>query len=163
LIEPIYKSLGINNIQDEPYLDRLARNIAVKWACYVGVDECIQSTTGRIKEFIALDKTFDIDLQSVGFCAGMRHTEQDTFNDFLTKMLRSTDQVERNFMIAAMGCAQNSSLLNEFLTTSIAQTGVTYSNSERLRVVTAVSEGGIVGVRAIMNFLELYATQASQL
>jgi aminopeptidase N len=163
MVQPIFERLGVRNINNEPYFDRLARNIAMKWACYMGSEECLKLTSDRIKNYITTNIDFEADVRSTVFCNGMRQADEEVFMGLWNKMQSSTIQADRNLMITSLGCSQDPELLKVLLGTSIAETGVNYSNAERANILTAVIQGGVVGVDAVMEFLDVNFAKASQM
>jgi ERAP1-like C-terminal domain len=153
-VQPIFEKLGVRIVANEPYFDRLARNIAMKWACYVGSEECIKATNDRVKEFISTGQLFEADSRSTIMCNGLRQTNEEEFLIVWGKQQASIVAADRNLMITALGCAQNADLLKTLLGTTIATTGVNYIGTERGAVLTAVINGGIVGVETLIGFLD---------
>jgi aminopeptidase N len=161
MVQPIFEKLGVRNINNEPYFDRLARNVAIKWACYVGSEECLEATNARVKEFISTNVLFEADSRSTIMCNGLRQADETDFLAVWTKMQASAVAVDRNLMITALGCSQNVDLLKVLLGTCIVDADVNYSNAERGNILTAVIQGGIVGVEAVIEFLDINFAAAS--
>jgi aminopeptidase N len=153
-VQPIFEKLGVSNINNEPYLDRLSRTIAVRWACYVGSEECQTATTDRVKDYIATDRVFESDNRNTIFCAGMRGADETVFMGLWNKMQASTVPATRNMLIDAMACSQDVELLKVILGTLIAQTGVNYSAAEKTRIIAGIAGSGIIGTETVLAFID---------
>jgi aminopeptidase N len=153
-VTPIFEKLGVRNIDNEPYLDRLARNVAVRWACYMGSDECQEATTDRIREYIATEQRFEADNRNTIMCAGMRDAGYDEGFGLWLKMQASTVTSTRYEIIDALVCSQNNELLQQLMGTLIVSLGVNYSSTEKTRLISGIANSGIVGTMAVMEFIE---------
>lgn len=72
------------------------------------------------------------------------------------KMQASDDEHERSLIIRSLGCSDDFESLKDFLASSIARNGdVDYRSDERLEIFNSVLKSS-VGVRAAVDFLELY-------
>jgi aminopeptidase N len=152
-VTPIFNKLGVHNVEDEPLLDRLARNIAVQWACYVGLEDCQKAATRRIEEYIQTQLLFEPDNLRTTFCAGLRGASQELGMDLWELMQTTRVIATRNMLIDALACAHNKKLLNELLDT-IIRVGTTFTSAERNRLLSGIANNGVVGMQAVLQFLE---------
>jgi ERAP1-like C-terminal domain len=153
-VTPIFERLGVRNIDDEPYFDRLARNVAVRWACYVGSTECQEATTDRIREYVATEVQFEPDNRNVIMCAGLRAADYESGFGLWQKMQASTSTATRNQIIDALVCSQDNELLQQLMGTLIVTLGISYTNPERTRMISGIANNGIYGTMAVMQFIE---------
>jgi aminopeptidase N len=137
----------------------LARNVAIGWACYVGSPECLEATNNRLKEVISTGQVLEADLRYAVLCNGLRQADESDYLAIWIIMTSNTQQADRNMMIDALGCSQNPDLLRTFLESTILVVDVNYSVAERIRILNSVVQGGIVGVRAVLRFLDLNLMQ----
>lgn len=144
-----FNKLGVNVTKDDTNFDIHARNIAIDWACKSGLEACTKQTSVLLTQNV---NGTDIhpDLQSVVYCNGLRTADEATFNFIMNKLEKSLDQGERTLLISALGCSQNSALLNMYLSKALTDT---FRLQERLRVLTAVTVNGKIGLDLTMDFI----------
>jgi aminopeptidase N len=152
-VQPIFEKLGVANMAADTLFDRMARVIAVRWACYAGSEECQKATIDRVKDYIATDRVFEADNRNTVFCAGIRGADESVFMGLWTKMTTSTNEGTRNMLIDALACSQNEALLKTLLGT-ILDTTVNYSATERTRIISAVANSGAIGAKTVTAFLD---------
>jgi aminopeptidase N len=156
-VQPLFDSLGVHNKASDTYFDRLARNVGIGWACYVGSPECLYATNNRLQDFILSGQIIEADVRIAVLCNGLRQAKEDVFLAILIKMTSTTDPLERNQLLNALGCSQNPDFLRSYLWSSLTTTDI--NTNERTRILNAVIQGGIVGVRAVLEFLNVNFAQ----
>jgi aminopeptidase N len=153
-VQPLFESLGVQNLNNDTYFDRLARNVAIRWACYVGLSECLEATNERLKHVIQTGAVIEADVRAAIFCNGLRQADEADFLAIMVRLASTTTQADRNMLIDSLGCSQDFELLSSLLASTLATTNVNYSTAERIRILNAAIQGGIVGVRAVLQFLD---------
>ncbi|EAT35030.1 AAEL012783-PA [Aedes aegypti] len=165
LVEPSFHKFGLENKPSDTHFAKLTRNILINWACQVGSEDCLTQTNSQLAEVVS-NKTKDIDpnLKGVVYCNGLRNADRNTFQYVLDRMHRSQDPSDRMLLISALGCSENTALLEMYLATSLDETGdFGYRGQERSRVFSAVYVNGRVGLETAMKFLDANAATIDRL
>lgn len=152
IVEPLYDSLGVDVVDNEPKLNRYARSIAINLACQAGLESCLEQTSEKLQKVVQEGVVIAPDLQSSIYCNGLRHASPTTFFHLQNKMLQSEDQAERTLIIAALGCSQDEAILTQLLNLAITP-GDALRLQEKFRVFAAPVNNGELGLRVLMNFI----------
>lgn len=152
IVEPLYKRLGVEVNATEPKLDRYARSIAINLACQAGLENCLTQSAQKLQSVIINGTKIAPDLQSAIYCNGLRQSNATTFFFLQNKMFQSEDQAERSLIINALGCAQDATLLTQYLNLAILP-GDVLRLQEKSRVLLAPVNNGELGLRVMMDFI----------
>lgn len=141
-------------IPAEGVYDRYSREIALRYACNSGNEQCLADTFKLIQQLAESDLRVPKGLEDVVYCSGMRGTNKQTeWYAIWNKLLTPTDATFRSQLISALGCSDDQALLKEFLETSIGAGGLAnYSQNERRAVLSAVLNS-YSGLEAVINFM----------
>lgn len=153
IVAPLFTKFGVQIIDNEPKLDRYARQIATNLACEAGLEACLVQTAAKLQELVIDAANIHPDLQSAIYCNGLRQGNATTFNFLREKMLASQDQAERTLIIAALGCSGDSALLTNYLSLTL-QSGDSLRLQEKFRVLAAPMNNGELGLQVMMQFIE---------
>uniref|UniRef100_U5EWR8 Aminopeptidase n=1 Tax=Corethrella appendiculata TaxID=1370023 RepID=U5EWR8_9DIPT len=156
LIEPLYKDLGIEDKKNEHVVVKQLRTIAINLACRMGSEECLKSTSDKLKYFLAEPTKVNPNTRNSIYCNGLRNANADTFNKVLTDLHQSQDAAERVLLISVLGCSENEELLEKYLNTSLAvnSTEFNYREQERISVLRTVYTNGKNGAKIALNFID---------
>lgn len=166
IVEPFYNRLGVEVVENEHKLERYARAIAINLACQAGLEDCLTQSAQKLDQVINSGVKIDPDLQSALYCNGLRQSNSSTFFFLQNKMFKSEDQAERTLIINALGCAQDETLLMQYLNLAIIP-GDALRLQEKFRVLVSPVNNGELGLRVMMefiryNFHEIIAITPSQ-
>ncbi|KAJ6636156.1 Aminopeptidase N [Pseudolycoriella hygida] len=150
-VAAMYNKLGVNVIENEPRLDRYARQIAINLACLHGSAQCLDDTAEQLENFFNLQKTLHPDVVAQIYCNGIRRSGADVVEKMQNLLLKAKRQIERDRIIAGLGCIEDPDILYEHLLMAI-QPGE-LSSAERSNVLTLPLDNGIASLRALMNFI----------
>ncbi|XP_050068660.1 aminopeptidase N-like [Anopheles maculipalpis] len=163
-IEPTYALMGMTSLVQDTLAQRMAREIVVNWACKVGSLSCLNNTAFIVREIAENRlKDADPDLREPIFCNGLRTTSAAVFDAVWQRMQASQDQTYRSELIRSLGCAEDESLVNKYLDSTISTNGSDYYNQERERVFMAVYRNGELGMRLAMKFMLANMDQVNEL
>jgi aminopeptidase N len=152
IVEPLYNRLGVEVVATEHKLERYARSIAINLACQAGLEKCLNQSAEKLQQVIDTGAKIAPDLQSSIYCNGLRQANVTTFFYLQNKMFQSEDQAERTLIINALGCAQDSTLLTQYLNLAILP-GDALRLQEKSRVLLAPVNNGELGLRVMMEFI----------
>ncbi|KAJ8972201.1 hypothetical protein NQ314_000290, partial [Rhamnusium bicolor] len=167
LMENLYQSVPISNLDESNHIYTLKQVSAVNWACRLGKQECVSSVQ---EIFLALQRTFheelfcarqffkgiNKNLKSIVYCNALRYSTDSSDWEFLWQKYLSTDvATERSVLISALGCTRNETLLNSYLFKSIDSTSGIKSQDANA-VFSAVYGGSSLGIDVAFNFLIQY-------
>lgn len=144
-----YNQYGATSKSNEYHHAKLARNLAIKWACLAGNEECLSDTADIMNDVIADDYEIEADLQSTIYCNGMRNADNRKFMALMDKL--RNDDVDRNQIIDALSCNENGNSLKTFLTMMFNGT-VSTSTAERRRAFNAINLASAQGLRIALEF-----------
>lgn len=152
-IEPYYNSLGIQSTANDRLLDRYGRNIAINYACRMGLESCLSDTTERLRLTLNNNIEVEVDHRSQVYCAGLRTADSELFLAFWNRLLNTEDITLRTLMGNALGCSEITANLNILLDTTLDPT-VNYIAGERLRLLAAAAGNTHIGLEVALNFIE---------
>lgn len=152
IVEPLYNRLGVEVIGTEHKLERYARSIAINLACQAGLSNCLTQSAQKLQQVINNGTKIAPDLQSAIYCNGLRQSNSTAFFYLQNKMFQSEDQAERTLIINALGCAQDATLLSQYLNLAILP-GDALRLQEKFRVLVAPVNNGELGLRVMMEFI----------
>lgn len=115
LVEPLYRSTGLDNIESELYSHKYLRTIAIELACRFGVDVCLKETHSKFQQFI--DSGIELPLENRGsiLTNGVRSATAKELEKLWSHLLRSKNSDERNVIVHSFGFISHSSIWQDFL------------------------------------------------
>lgn len=152
-VAAMYNKLGVNVINDEPRLDRYARQIAINLACFHGLTQCLTDAAEQLENLINLQQTLHPDVVAQIYCNGIRRSGTNVVEAMQSLLLSATRQIERNRIIAGLGCIENSEILYQHLFMAIRPG--TLSNAERSNILSSPLNNGIDSLLVLVDFIRL--------
>lgn len=152
IVEPLYNRLGVDVVENEHKFERYARSIAINLACQAGLSKCLTQSAQKLQQVINSGVKIAPDLQSALYCNGLRQSNSSVFFYLQNKMFKSEDQAERTLIINALGCAQDESLMMQYLNLALIP-GDSLRLQEKSRLLVAPTASGEVGLRVMMEFI----------
>lgn len=152
-VASMYNKLGVNVIDNEPRLDRYARQIAINLACLHGHPQCLVDTAEQLENAINLQQTLHPDVVAQIYCNGIRRSDRNVVESMQNLLSTATRQIERNRIIAGLGCIEDSDILYEHLFMAIRPG--TLSNAERANILSSPLNNGIDALLVLVDFIRL--------
>ncbi|XP_037036998.1 aminopeptidase N-like [Bradysia coprophila] len=149
----MYNKLGVNVIENEPRLDRYARQVAINLACFHGLPQCLSDTAQQLENVFESQQTVHPDVVAQIYCNGIRQSDADSVEALQNLLSSATRQIERNRIIAGLGCIENEEILYEHLLTAIRPG--TVSNAERSNILSSPLNNGIGSLLVLIDFVRL--------
>ncbi|KAH8375124.1 hypothetical protein KR200_003212, partial [Drosophila serrata] len=153
LVSDQYDKFGVNDLHGEHHLVKYTRNVVINIACLVGVQRCLTDTTAKLTALVEQGTAIEPNLQSQVYCNGLRQADSKIFDFVYNKLMNSNDQAERRLLISALGCTQDVTLLEKFVSSSIDQTN-SLRVQERITLLSPAYSRGEVGLLASIEFLQ---------
>lgn len=154
LTEKLYNNLGPVQKENDDLMNKYTREFIVKWACRMGYKQCLQETNEIVQQVLDNKTTVPDGMKAVTYCAGMRKASQTEFVAMWDKMMKSTDNSEKNTLIDALGCNEHEDLVKSYLQTSVGFTSDTpYTQSQRYRVFNSVQGNIPMVYHVIVDFM----------
>ncbi len=153
LTEELYDVVGIDDIPDEPMLNKAARENIVHLACQMGSVHCRSDATRQLRRHIEIGEDFNPNIRTVLRCASMRSASRTDFHTMwnILQSLEMDDFVPRYEIIDMLGCSTSRPLLNEFVRSAYNLT--MYSEFEQYTVINSVLQnGGNTGMSVALEF-----------
>lgn len=154
LTEALYDSVGVEDIADEPILNKLARENIVHLACQTGSVHCRSDANRKLRRYIETGEEFHHNVRTVARCASMRSASRTDFHTMwnILQTLPFDDFAGRYDIIDMLGCSASRPLLNEFVRSAFNLT--MYGEFEQYSVINAVLQnGGNLGVSVTLEML----------
>lgn len=124
------------------------RTKVINWACTYGSETCLQMANSRLNELINNNTKIHQNLRDVIFCAGFRKADENDMNFFLNHMY--TDGDDRGYIMLALGCISNETLLNDLLQ-------LTLNDSTKMvlrtRIYNSIFDNSLIGYNMAVQFL----------
>lgn len=166
LTEHLYDTVGIQDVLNEPVLQKYSRNYVIQLACEMGSVHCRSDATRQLRQHIETGREFHQNIRNVLLCASLRSASRNDFH-FIWNRLASyplNQSGPRLELITFMACSTSRPLLNEFLRSSLNSTNVNnivYSSLEKnVLLYYVMFNGGNVGLDAALDFIIENAVEA---
>ncbi|KAH8293674.1 hypothetical protein KR054_002725, partial [Drosophila jambulina] len=153
LVGDQFDKFGVNDLHGEHHLVKFTRNVVINIACLVGVPSCLTETKAKLTALVEQGTAIEPNLQSQVYCNGLRQADSKIFDFVYNKLMNSNDQAERRLLISALGCSQDATLLEKFVSSSIDQTN-SLRVQERITLLSPAYSRGEVGLLASIEFLQ---------
>lgn len=150
LIEPVYKKLGVARRQPDDHLTRLHRNLAIKWACRTGSEECLKDTLAVMKTVVNDGVVVEPDLKATTFCHGMRSADAELFEKFLGQAAAAADATTRNAILNALGCNENEAVLESAIAKMID--GNSFTAAEKRLFINSAFANSATGYHTVVHY-----------
>lgn len=148
LIEPFYKHIGSDVIDNEHKFRRYSRLLAYNIACNFGYESCLNDTKTRLK-----DEQIHPDLMEVVFANGLKTADEDLYEAAIQKMLSSRNQAERTLLIRALASTQDEDLLESLLELAVSNEA-RLRLQEKYRIFRSIPNAGAVGAKVAIEFIQ---------
>lgn len=152
-VASMYDKLGVRVIENEPRLDRYARQIAINLACLHGSPQCLSDAAEQLAVMINSQQPLHPDVVAQIYCNGMRQSGADIMDAMHDLLFSTTRQIERNRIINGLGCIGDAELLYEHLFMAIRPGPLTIL--ERANILSATLNNGIDSLLVLMNFVRV--------
>lgn len=153
LIEDIFLKLSVNEQPGEHYLNNYLRVTLVSLACQVGSEKCYTESAQKLKNYLLNGVALEPTVRTQAYCAGLRKTDDTTYNLVLSQLFASSVSTDRSLFISSLGCSHTVSQLKTFVESSIGTNSLSYS--ERTSLLNAAYSRSNHGVIASLDFLEV--------
>lgn len=147
ITEFIYNELGASSTSNELHHTKLARNLAIKWACLVGNSNCLRDTAVIMDAVIYQDHTIEADLKAVIYCNGMRNADSRKVTDLWNKF--TLIGADRNLIIDGLICNENENNLKTFLSNIF---GSMASDVQKRRAFNGVFAASATGLSSALEY-----------
>lgn len=152
-VAAMFDKLGVNVIDNEPRLDRYARQIAINLACLHGLTQCLTDAAQQLENMINLQETLHPDVVAQIYCNGIRRSGTMVVEAMQNILSSATRQIERNRIIAGLGCIEDSVILYEHLFMAIRPGPL--SSAERGNILSSPLNNGIDSLLVLVDFIRL--------
>lgn len=153
LVGDQFDKFGVNDLHGEHHLVKFTRNVVINIACLVGLPNCLSETKVKLTALVEQGTVIEPNLQSQVYCNGLRQADSKNFDFVYDKLMGSNDQAERRLLISALGCAQDSTQLEKFVSSSIDEAN-SLRVQERITLLSSAYSRGEAGLLASIEFLQ---------
>ncbi|XP_063909001.1 membrane alanyl aminopeptidase-like [Zophobas morio] len=117
LMESLLVSVPFTTEKPTDQIYTLKQVLALKWACNLGEENCVNNATAAFTSYTTDDKIPSRNLKSIVYCTGLKNSKNSTNDyDFLYNKYLSTDlATEQVTILEALGCVNNSTIRQEYL------------------------------------------------
>lgn len=122
----------------------------------MGSQLCRRATNGALRSIMVSNGEFHQNVRDALYCASLRNGDRSDYEFVWNRLLTSNDQAYRNMLISALGCTEESFLMEEFLNSSLNSTNTgdfEYRSGEHMRIFNAVYQSGSEGLNMALSFL----------
>ncbi|KAL0111090.1 hypothetical protein PUN28_012804 [Cardiocondyla obscurior] len=158
LIKNTHLRLKYEDNKDDDRLTVLLRQEVNNLLCNFGDDDCITTYTDKFKQW-RKDSSARIkpNERATAYCVAIRHGTFQDWKYLWNEYLNSNYSTDQTVIIKALGCSQNTTILEQYLKYAIAD----YSEN-RIRkqdstsVFAAVYNSGLLGAEYVLDFVDKY-------
>lgn len=171
MVEKLYKTVGIEDKNNESLLNKYTRNVAIELACANGLSACLSDASAKLKNVLDSKQDFHQNVRNVMYCESVRGTKRPEYNSLwmLLADFNNSERTYRNLLIRALSCVNEKKLLNEYLRSALNSTNdnlIVYMPLEQQQVVSAVYQNSVTGHQLAIGFItknidEAYRTYGS--
>ncbi|KAJ8960565.1 hypothetical protein NQ318_013854 [Aromia moschata] len=153
LMENLYQAVPITQLNDTDHLYTTNQVRTITWACRLGKEDCVDGVRDMFNEYKVNGTKPNKNLRSIVYCNGLRYSDNSSDWEFLWNVYQDTDlATERATLITALGCTQNTTLLNRYLLLSITpDSGI--RSQDAYSVFSAIYSANDIGVDVAFEFL----------
>uniref|UniRef100_A0A182UKW3 Aminopeptidase n=1 Tax=Anopheles melas TaxID=34690 RepID=A0A182UKW3_9DIPT len=154
LIGDVFVTLDITTVApDERLLEKYLRQVIASWACRMEIESCLTATRDALEREVFDAEPVHPDVSAVVYCYGLRTAPMVAFQYLFGKLLGSDNRGERQLLIDALGCANDTEQLSSYLLAAIGgELQVNFNAEERLSILQSVLSSR-QGVDALIEFL----------
>uniref|UniRef100_A0A182XFF1 Aminopeptidase n=1 Tax=Anopheles quadriannulatus TaxID=34691 RepID=A0A182XFF1_ANOQN len=154
LIGDVFVTLDITTVApDERLLEKYLRQVISSWACRMEIESCLTATRDALEREVFDAEPVHPDVSAVVYCYGLRTAPTVAFQYLFGKLLGSDNRGERQLLINALGCANDTEQLSSYLLAAIGgELQVNFNAEERLSILQSVLSTR-QGVDALIEFL----------
>ncbi|XP_015127623.1 aminopeptidase N [Diachasma alloeum] len=158
LLEPVVKNITFYESPEDLHLTKLLRVEVLHWACKLGSKPCRDQAALNVTNWLNDSKknSLEPNLKGVVLCAGIRNTDQATWDKLFAKYLAG----EENALLTALGCSSNTNILKGYLTKAM---NTSVSTTNRDGIFSTVTFSSDEGVDVALDFILANADQIYQL
>lgn len=156
LVEDLYDSVRVEDIENEPILRKPARQLAVSLACDMGSVHCRSDALRQLRQLIANGGEFHQNIRRQMYCAALRSADSSDFNFVWNKMLESENGNQRLDLGQSLGCSMSRILINRLLRSLLPSTNdnnIEYRGDEPYQVFRSIFQNGVFGLELTLDFV----------
>lgn len=150
-------------MDDEPILNKPARQLAVNLACNMGSVHCRSDALRQLRRIIESGGEFHQNDRRQMYCAALRSAGASDFNFVWNRLLDSANNNRRAELIQALGCSQSRILVNRLLRSLLQSTNennIEYRAGEAYQLFRSVYQNGVFGLEITLDFVIDNAVEA---
>ncbi|KAG5892307.1 hypothetical protein JTB14_023487 [Gonioctena quinquepunctata] len=137
------------------HVDKLKEALIQEWACKLGQEDCLSYAKATFQDFKKSGRAPDTNIRETVFCYGLKtsdHVKED-FRFLFNVFQNATSSNEQNVILVALGCAENSEILQKYLLLTITENS-TIRQQDYSTVFATVYTHNKVGVDVALSFLD---------
>ncbi|XP_049546882.1 thyrotropin-releasing hormone-degrading ectoenzyme-like [Anopheles darlingi] len=154
-IRSIFELVQFDGISGEPHEFQQLRSSVIEWSCRLGVTECRTEALTRMMNDMTGTAMIPSYLKESVYCGGATVATLDQLMTVWLRMQASGNLGERSLLIAALGCAENSDFLDQYLA-SLFDPNTNYQPGEWYQVLSAVYSKSATGFAAFNRWSVAY-------
>ncbi|KAJ6643780.1 Aminopeptidase N [Pseudolycoriella hygida] len=158
LIDTLYNRVLLEDLQDEPIINKYARTLAINWGCELDLSWCKAFVIQTMNVHAIYGTVIEPNLRSAVYCSAVRY-DSFYFSQLYLDFLSTKDQTERKLIINALGCSNHSTALEYNLLTIFNNTN--FHLQEISPYFTSVYSGGPLGMMAVMKSIRSFMLRYS--
>ncbi|XP_011707141.1 PREDICTED: aminopeptidase N-like, partial [Wasmannia auropunctata] len=158
LIENIHLQLKYDDNENDGRLKILLRRDVNNWLCKLDNIECVTTYTEKFKEWRTNPAAkIEPNARSTAYCTAMRHGTSDDWEYLWQEYFDSNYPTDQMVILNALGCSQNTTILEEYLKYAIAGYETSRIRKQDSKTVfEAVYNSGLLGAEYILDFVDKY-------
>nr|CAD7256997.1 unnamed protein product [Timema shepardi] len=104
LLDKAYQQLGFQEKKSDDHVTKLNRNLILTWACKLGSESCIKTSTELFHGLLSKNDKVSPDIQTVVYCAGLNQGGSEEYDYLWEKFLSSDVSTEQVLILGVLGC-----------------------------------------------------------
>ncbi|CAH1134417.1 unnamed protein product [Ceutorhynchus assimilis] len=155
LTSTVVASVPITSTNSSNHIYTLNQVQAQSWACKLGSSNCTSEAVRLFEAFKNTSTRPDKNLRSIVYCYGLKYSS-DVSSDWATlwnAYLSTSLSTEQVTILSALGCSENETILNSYLSKTLSGDSGIRSQDYAL-VFAAVYSSSTAGVSIALDFLD---------
>ncbi|XP_034941475.1 uncharacterized protein [Chelonus insularis] len=154
ILNPAYVSISFERINEGQLRSKLLRNLILSAACKFQNDHCLKTAKSVFQSWMKnSSNTIEPDLKSFVYCVGIQSGDAEVWKKVFRRFIQSDLHNEKELLIEALGCTDNSMLIKQFLNFATFNNTVALPEQYRIVIFYKILDGSRKNINYLLDFM----------